>query len=134
MPALEARHHHHHRNLMESFYNFLGMTHPTWRFPEYKDSCTLPILGGWLRREKPPDADNDKLHARWLIEHDWETRIPTLPATTLMAENGGKERYAIQALRWMRTTWRINPEGSHISGSDKGIRLLRSRWIFGGSG
>ncbi|KAF9698179.1 hypothetical protein EKO04_003469 [Ascochyta lentis] len=68
--------------------------------------CWVPFYG--LRG--PLDADDDKFHTRWLIEHGWKMKIQALPETTLMTENGELDRFYNQVLRWTRTTWRSNPK------------------------
>lgn len=68
--------------------------------------CWVPFYGS----RGPLDADDDKFHTRWLIEHGWKMKIQALPETTLITENGAVERYFSQILRWTRTTWRSNPK------------------------
>lgn len=68
--------------------------------------CWVPFCG----YRGPLDADDDKFHTRWLIEHGWKMKIQALPETTLMTENGAVDRYFSQILRWTRTTWRSNPK------------------------
>lgn len=139
MPLIEARHHNH-RSWKEAFYNFLGMTYLTRRNHEYR-ACnaidgglsTVPgrfgifrtsiyaepvfqheYLNEYVGGKGPLDADDDKFHTRWLIEHKWKMIIQSSPETTMITENGQNNRFWSQILRWTRTTWRSNPrELSH---------------------
>lgn len=139
MPLIEARHHHHRSiieafhnflgmtYLMRRAHEYRacnaidgGLSTLTARFGLFRTSiytdkvfqyeylneyCWLPFFG----RKGPLDADDDKFHTRWLIEHGWRMKIQACPDTTLVTENGESNRFASQVLRWTRTTWRSNP-------------------------
>ncbi|KAF3052733.1 hypothetical protein E8E11_010326 [Didymella keratinophila] len=134
MPLIEARHRHH-RSWREAFFNFLGITYLTRRNHEYR-ACNaidggLSIVPGrfgifrtsiyadpvfqheylneYVGGKGPLDADDDKFHTRWLIEHKWKMKIQSTPETTMITENGQSNRFWSQILRWTRTTWRSNP-------------------------
>lgn len=66
-------------------------------------------LNEYVGSKGPLDADDDKFHTRWLIEHNWNMRIQSTPETTMITENGQSDRSWSQILRWTRTTWRSNP-------------------------
>lgn len=134
MSLIEARHRHY-RSPIEAYYNFLGMTYLTPRNHEYRacnaiDGGLSTVTGrfGLFRTEiyadprfqygylneyigdrGPLDADDDKFHTRWLIEHKWKMRIQSTPETTMITENGQSNRFASKIMRWTRTIWRSNP-------------------------
>lgn len=66
-------------------------------------------LNEYVGGKGPLDADDDKFHTHWLIEHKWKMRIQSTPETTMITENGQSNRFWSQILRWTRTTWRSNP-------------------------
>ena len=139
MPLIEARHHHHRfpieafynflgmtylvrRNHEYRACNAIdsGLSTVPGRFGLFRTSiyaderfqyeylneyCWLPFFG----RRGPLDADDDKFHTRWLIEHGWKMKIQSFAETTMITENGESRRFASQMMRWTRTTWRSNP-------------------------
>ena len=134
MPLIQARHHYHH-SWTEAFYNFLGMTYLTRRNHKYHACNAIdgglstvsgrfgifrtsiyadPVfqheyLNEYVGGKGPLDADDDKFHTRWLIEHRWKMRIQSTPETAMITENGQSNRFWSQILRWTKTTWRSNP-------------------------
>jgi hypothetical protein len=55
------------------------------------------------------DADDDKFHTRWLIEHGWNIALQAGPETTMTTELGEWPKYNGQVVRWLRTSCRSNP-------------------------
>jgi hypothetical protein len=135
-PVIEAKHHHHPVSL-KGFMNFMGMTYLLRRAHEFL--ATNTIDGGlsclssrfavfrtgiyaepkfleaylneyiWWGRVGPLNADDDKFHTRWLVNHGWKIKIQGGPESVLTTELGEWPKYHGQLLRWNRTTWRSNP-------------------------
>ncbi|KAF2036183.1 hypothetical protein EK21DRAFT_37116, partial [Setomelanomma holmii] len=100
--ALVARHRQHSTSF-SGFWNFLGMTYLAQRFQRHYLNDYL-----WLSKV-PLNADDDKFHTRWLIEHGWKIKHQDGPDSTMMTELGEWPKFNEQVLRWTRTTWRQNP-------------------------
>lgn len=135
-PILEARHRQHPVS-WKGFWNFLGMAYLTRRSFEYcatygidggistlagrfgvfrtSNYASKEFLDGYLNEYVlwgmigPLNADDDKFHTRWLIEHDWKIKLQAGPESTATTELGERPKLNEQILRWMRTTWRSNP-------------------------
>ncbi|KAH7090786.1 hypothetical protein FB567DRAFT_558923 [Paraphoma chrysanthemicola] len=95
--VLEARHRQHPTSFA-GFWNFLGMTYLHY-LHEY-------IFFG---KVGPLNADDDKFHTRWLIDHGWKIKLQAGPESVMMTELGEWPKFSEQILRWTRTTWRSNP-------------------------
>ncbi|KAH7075350.1 hypothetical protein BKA63DRAFT_533074 [Paraphoma chrysanthemicola] len=95
--VLEARHRQHPTSFA-GFWNFLGMTY-------------LQYLNEYIFFGKvgPLNADDDKFHTRWLIDHGWKIKLQAGPESAMNTELGEWPKFNEQILRWMRTTWRSNP-------------------------
>ena len=59
--------------------------------------------------QEPLNADDDKFHTRWLVEHGWDVGLQAGPDSLMTTELGEWPRFLGQVLRWTRTTWRNNP-------------------------
>jgi hypothetical protein len=119
------------------FWNFMGMTYLVRRSYEYRGTygidrglSTLPAGFGVFRTERYAseefldkylnehvpfssealNADDDKFHTRWLIEHDWDIGLQAGPESHMMTELGEWPKFRAQVLRWARTSWRSNPQ------------------------
>lgn len=133
--GLEARYRGHPFSFA-GFWNFLGMTYLDRRRYEYcgtygidRGVSTLSGRFGAFRtkiyadnnflkaylnervwhKEGPLDADDDKFHTRWLIEHGWDIALQAGPETTMTTELGEWPKYNGQVIRWLRTSCRSNP-------------------------
>jgi hypothetical protein len=133
--GLEARHRQHPFSFA-GFMNFLGMTYLDRRRYEYcgtygidRGVSTLAGRFGAFRTEiyanenfleaylnehvwhnsGPLDADDDKFHTRWLIEHGWDIALQAGPETTMTTELGQWPKFNGQVIRWLRTSCRSNP-------------------------
>jgi hypothetical protein len=133
--GLEARHRQHPFSFA-GFMNFLGMTYLDRRRYEYcgtygidRGISTLSGRFGAFRTKiyadenfleaylnervwhnsGPLDADDDKFHTRWLIEHGWDIALQAGPEATMTTELGEWPRYKGQVIRWLRTSCRSNP-------------------------
>lgn len=134
--VLEARHREHPTSF-SGFWNFLGMTYLARRRFEY--CATSGIDGGistlsgrfgvfrteiyaskaflmqylneyiFFGKVGPLNADDDKFHTRWLIDHGWKIKLQAGPESTMTTELGEWPKFNEQVLRWMRTTWRSKP-------------------------
>jgi hypothetical protein len=134
--VLEARHRQHPFSFA-GFWNFLGMTYLARRRYEYCGTygidggiSTLAGRFGVFRTEiytskeflqaycneyvffgkvGPLNADDDKFHTRWLIDHGWKIKLQVNTESVMTTELGEWSKFNEQVLRWMRTTWRSNP-------------------------
>jgi hypothetical protein len=134
--VLKARHRKHPFSFA-GFWNFLGMTYLARRHYEY--CGTYGVDGGistlagrfsvfrseiykseeflqayrneyvFFGKVGPLNADDDKFHTRWLIDHGWKIRLQAGPESVMTTELGEWPKFNEQVLRWMRTTWRSNP-------------------------
>jgi hypothetical protein len=133
--VLEGRYHEHPFSFA-GFWNFLGRTYLARRHYEYCgtygiDGGILTLTGQFAvfrtkiyasreflqayRNEyvffgkvDPLDADDNKFHTRWLIDHNWKIKFQASPESVMITELGGWPKFNEQVLRWMRTTWRSN--------------------------
>ncbi|KAF1836877.1 hypothetical protein BDW02DRAFT_614055 [Decorospora gaudefroyi] len=96
---LQARHCNHPFS-WAGFWNFMGMT---YLFLHGYLNSYMPFT------REPLNADDDKFHTRWLIEHDWDIGLQAGPDSVMMTELGEWPKLMTQVLRWTRTTWRNNP-------------------------
>ncbi|KAF2829633.1 hypothetical protein CC86DRAFT_435481, partial [Ophiobolus disseminans] len=99
-PVLEARHRQHPVS-WTGFWTFLGMTYLARRRFEYCGTYGIDGVG-------PFNADDDKFHTRWLVDHGWKIKLQASPESTLTTELGHWPKFTEQCLRWTRTTWRSN--------------------------
>jgi hypothetical protein len=134
--VLEARHRKHPFSFA-GFWNFLGMTYLARRHYEYYGTCGidggLSTLAGrfsvfrseiykseeflqaycneyvFFGKVGPLNADDDKFHTRWLIDHGWKIKLQAGLESVMTTELGEWPKFNEQVLRWMRTTWRSNP-------------------------
>ncbi|OAK98008.1 hypothetical protein IQ06DRAFT_349738 [Phaeosphaeriaceae sp. SRC1lsM3a] len=134
--VLEARHQLH-KFSWAGFWNFLGMTYLDRR--RYELCATYGIDGGistlsgrfgvfrteiyaspyflkaylneriFFGMVGPLNADDDKFHTRWLIDHGWSIKLQTGPETKMTTELGEWPKFNEQVLRWTWTTYRSNP-------------------------
>lgn len=135
-PGIEARYRQH-PICFAGFWDFLGMTYLARR--QFKYCATQGIDGGlstlssrvgvfhteiyaskdflqaylneyiFFGKVGPLNADDDKFHTRWLMNHGWKIKLQASPESTLMTELGDWPKFNEQVLRRMRTTWRSNP-------------------------
>ncbi len=134
--SIDARNHNHLISCV-GFWNFIGMNYLSRAYEEMRGTFTVEgaiitlagrfgifrssIYGSprflkqylneyiFFGRVGPLNADDDKFHTRWLVNHGWKIKLQAGPEHTLMTELGVWPKYHEQALRWMRTTWRSNP-------------------------
>ncbi|CAN9422545.1 unnamed protein product [Alternaria alternata] len=133
---LRARHHAHPACSLRGFWNFMGMAYLARRSYEYRGTygidrglSTLPGRFGVFRTaiyasplfleaylnerlpfmQEPLNADDDKFHTRWLVEHGWDVGLQAGPDSLMTTELGEWPKFLGQVLRWTRTTWRSNP-------------------------
>lgn len=135
-PVLEVRHHKHPVS-WRGFWNFMGMVYLLRRAHEFL--ATNSIDGGlsclssrfavfrtgiygnpefkkvylneyiFWGRVGPLNADDDKFHTRWLVNHGWKIKIQGGPDSVMTTELGEWPKFHDQCIRWNRTTWRSNP-------------------------